>query len=199
MERLIDALRRQNPPDTLCGRRILWNADYKAGVRRTAAGEESPTGLPSSNVMRFCYEGGVTVTVRPSGTEPKLKIYYSLRGDTLAEARGAGGAVPRRFRKHPLGPAVGMTRPRVFFEALSRRTRTCGQQDASLSFVCNIAASHATKLPVVPQRDLVAGTARQRESSPVGGPERAARRALDLLRHRRHTRKWVSIDATDAA
>ena len=54
---------------------------------RTAAGEKSPTGLPSSNVMRFCYEGGVTITVRPSGTEPKLKIYYSLRGDTLAEAQ----------------------------------------------------------------------------------------------------------------
>ena len=70
--------------------------------------------------------------------------------------------MPRRFRKHPLGPAVGMTRSRVFFETLSRRTRTCGEQDASLSFVCNIAASHATKLPIVPQRDLVAGTARQR-------------------------------------
>ena len=86
MERLMDALR-QNPPDILCGRRILWSVDYKAGVRRTAAGEKSPTGLPSSNVMRFCYEGGVTITVRPSGTEPKLKIYYSLRGDTLAEAQ----------------------------------------------------------------------------------------------------------------
>ena len=55
-----------------------------------------------------------------------------------------------------------MTRSRVFFETLSRRTRTCGEQDAALSFVCNIAASHATKLPIAPQRGLAAGTARQR-------------------------------------
>ena len=40
--------------------------------------------------------------------------------------------MPRRFRKHPLGPAVGMTRSRVFFETLSRRMRTCGQQNAPL-------------------------------------------------------------------
>ena len=51
-----------------------------------ATGEVTPITLPTSNVLKFYYGDSVTAVVRPSGTEPKLKIYHAVRGDTPAEA-----------------------------------------------------------------------------------------------------------------
>ena len=52
--------------------------------QRVADGVETPTGLPASDVLYFELEGGSWLCVRPSGTEPKIKLYVSARAETLA-------------------------------------------------------------------------------------------------------------------
>lgn len=52
-------------------------------------GAVQPTGLPASNVLTYWLDDGCSVIVRPSGTEPKIKVYYSTKGDTLADAEAA--------------------------------------------------------------------------------------------------------------
>ena len=60
--------------------------DYKADtIKDMATGEVKPTGLPSSNVLYYDMEGGAWVCVRPSGTEPKIKFYYGVKGTSLAD------------------------------------------------------------------------------------------------------------------
>jgi len=71
---------RDNPPQTLGGQRIIAIDDVKAGTRRHIdSGEVSNLDLPSSNVLQFYLENGGKVSVRPSGTEPKIKFYISLK------------------------------------------------------------------------------------------------------------------------
>ncbi len=65
--------------DALGGKRVTDILDYGGGL----------DGLPKSNVVRFLLEGGCSVTVRPSGTEPKLKVYISARGGSRGEAQSA--------------------------------------------------------------------------------------------------------------
>lgn len=74
---------RKAPPAALGGVPIVELRDYAAGIVQTA-GEVHPTGLPCSDVLAYRLADGSTVTVRPSGTEPKLKLYYSLRGESHA-------------------------------------------------------------------------------------------------------------------
>jgi phosphoglucomutase len=49
-------------------------------------GEVKTTGLPSSNVLYYDLEDGAWLCVRPSGTEPKVKFYYGVKGTSLEEA-----------------------------------------------------------------------------------------------------------------
>ncbi len=60
--------------------------DYSKDVRRTADGKEEPLNIPKCNCVYYELEGGSFVCVRPSGTEPKLKIYYSIRAKDEAAA-----------------------------------------------------------------------------------------------------------------
>ena len=61
--------------------------DYKADtIKDTQTGEVTPTGLPSSNVLYYDLEDDAWVCVRPSGTEPKVKFYYGVRGTSLENA-----------------------------------------------------------------------------------------------------------------
>ena len=53
--------------------------DYSASVRRCADGTEEPIDIPKTNAVYYELENGSFICVRPSGTEPKLKIYYSVR------------------------------------------------------------------------------------------------------------------------
>ena len=54
--------------------------DYRAGERRDlAAGTATPTGLPGADAIEFALENGATVMVRPSGTEPKMKLYLAAK------------------------------------------------------------------------------------------------------------------------
>ena len=69
---------RQNPPAELGGYAVKSVVDYK---------DTAATGLPAANVLLYRLEGGATVIVRPSGTEPKIKTYFTTLGKDLAEAQ----------------------------------------------------------------------------------------------------------------
>jgi phosphomannomutase len=75
---------RAHPPSSMGPTQVSAVSDVKAGTRRTSDGDESPLTLPSSDVLIFELEGGSRVIARPSGTEPKLKIYFDVREDMSA-------------------------------------------------------------------------------------------------------------------
>lgn len=76
-------------PASVSGKAVTHVRDYQAGtITELATGKVEPTGLPSSNVMYFELEGGDVIVARPSGTEPKIKLYY-LVGDVSREAADA--------------------------------------------------------------------------------------------------------------
>ena len=81
---LMSALR-NDPPKEFAGSRVSSIGDYALEIfTDTATGKTTPTGLPKSNVLYFKTECGDVVVVRPSGTEPKIKFYYLLGGDSAA-------------------------------------------------------------------------------------------------------------------
>jgi len=70
---------RNDPPKQLAGSDVLTLRDYKLGkVTNLADGSKTETGLPTSNVLQFETVDGTVVTARPSGTEPKIKFYFSV-------------------------------------------------------------------------------------------------------------------------
>ena len=69
---------RANAPSEIGGYKVVKVVDYK---------KTEETGLPAANVLVYTLEGGATVIVRPSGTEPKIKAYYTTLGKDLAEAQ----------------------------------------------------------------------------------------------------------------
>ncbi|MEX1011743.1 MAG: phospho-sugar mutase [Balneolaceae bacterium] len=70
---------RSDPPDTLGGLKVIRVKDYQSGKEMdTRSGKISPIDLPSSNVLQFITEGDHIVSIRPSGTEPKIKFYISV-------------------------------------------------------------------------------------------------------------------------
>ena len=78
---------RENPPSEICGNMIAVLADYlKETVTDLGTGAVKPTGLPVSNVLYFVLENDDVLVVRPSGTEPKVKIYYLLSSDCKENA-----------------------------------------------------------------------------------------------------------------
>lgn len=78
---------RTNTPSEFAGSKVLSVRDYKADtIRDTASGEVKSTGLPSSNVLYYDLEDQAWLCVRPSGTEPKIKFYYGVKGTSLADA-----------------------------------------------------------------------------------------------------------------
>lgn len=77
---------RERPPSTLGACKVLAVRDYRSGERREQeSGATMPIHLPSSNVIQFELEGKHLVTARPSGTEPKIKFYFSVYGGTGSE------------------------------------------------------------------------------------------------------------------
>lgn len=78
---------RSNPPKTLGGLKVLAVRDYKEDIRKDlVTGETAPTGLPSSNVLYYELENNAWCCVRPSGTEPKIKYYFGVKGNSLEDA-----------------------------------------------------------------------------------------------------------------
>ena len=76
---------RDTPPTEICGMKVTAVRDYLKGVR-VADGKSEPTGLPTSDVLYFELEGGCWVCVRPSGTEPKIKLYVNTNAKSQADA-----------------------------------------------------------------------------------------------------------------
>ena len=78
---------RQNPPAEFAGHKVVAVRDYKADtIKNLETGEVTPTGLPNSNVLYYEMTNDAWVCVRPSGTEPKVKFYYGVKGTSLADA-----------------------------------------------------------------------------------------------------------------
>ena len=76
MAAIMARLRAESPKE-IAGCPVIKVTDYQ---------KPEETGLPAANVLIFTLEGGATVVVRPSGTEPKVKAYYTTKGKDLAEA-----------------------------------------------------------------------------------------------------------------
>lgn len=71
---------RNNPPKQINGSDVVMIKDYQASVcKDVKKGEESIIDLPKSNVLQFFTEDGSKVSVRPSGTEPKIKFYFGVK------------------------------------------------------------------------------------------------------------------------
>lgn len=78
---------RNDRPKELIGRIVTVFKDYREGKKVNCSdGSESELDLPESNVLQFLLEDETLITIRPSGTEPKLKLYYAVRGKSRSEA-----------------------------------------------------------------------------------------------------------------
>lgn len=85
MASLMEQLR-QIPPKTVAGADIIEISDYKLSVTKNAEGE-TPILLPKSNVLAYKLSDGCSFVVRPSGTEPKLKVYMFVKAETSEKAK----------------------------------------------------------------------------------------------------------------
>ena len=86
MANLMKSLR-ENPPAEISGVKVVARKDYQDGsVTDTATGAQNCMELSGSNVLRFEMADGTSVIVRPSGTEPKIKVYILAQGKDAADA-----------------------------------------------------------------------------------------------------------------
>lgn len=91
---------RQNPPTEIAGLSVISVEDYQTQEKRFADGRTEPIeGLPKSNVLKFWMEGGCSFVVRPSGTEPKLKIYLSVSGNGRDHVRELEETLTEELKK----------------------------------------------------------------------------------------------------
>lgn len=78
---------RNNTPAGIGGSKVLAARDYAAElIKNMSTGESVPTGLPASNVLYYDLEENGWLCVRPSGTEPKIKFYYGVKGTSMENA-----------------------------------------------------------------------------------------------------------------
>ena len=83
MNNIMDTLRK-NPPAEIAGAKVIGRSDYLESV--AYGDKEGVIDLPKSNVLEYRMENGCKLIVRPSGTEPKIKIYLSGKGATRADS-----------------------------------------------------------------------------------------------------------------
>ncbi|WP_420575732.1 phospho-sugar mutase [Ekhidna sp.] len=72
---------RNAPPETLAGSQVTTLIDYLEGVKIDSSGKKEAVNFPKSNVLQYLTEDGTKVSVRPSGTEPKIKFYFSVKSE----------------------------------------------------------------------------------------------------------------------
>lgn len=77
---------RANPPKSLAGHKVMEVRDYKEHTIVKENGERSETDLPTSNVLYYDLTDNAWCCVRPSGTEPKIKFYMGVRGESMEDA-----------------------------------------------------------------------------------------------------------------
>ncbi len=83
MQKIMDTLR-QEPPAEIAGTKVVGRSDYL--LSQSYGDKEGVIDLPKSNVLEYRMENGCKLIVRPSGTEPKIKIYLSGKGATMEES-----------------------------------------------------------------------------------------------------------------
>ena len=86
MEELLEKMRKSNP-SKFGNYKVIRKRDYQTHkIIETATGKESETDLPTSNVIYFDLEDNSWCCVRPSGTEPKIKFYMGVKGNSLEDS-----------------------------------------------------------------------------------------------------------------
>ena len=86
IQEIMDTLR-NDPPAQIGDYKVVSARDYKKDtIRNLETGEVTTTGLPNSNVLYYDLTDDAWLCVRPSGTEPKVKFYYGVKGTSLEDA-----------------------------------------------------------------------------------------------------------------
>ncbi len=88
---------RENPLSDIGGLKVTAVDDYLTSIRTHADGTTSAIGLPKSNVLKYYFEDGTWVCLRPSGTEPKVKFYFSVNSSSLKESKEKLAYIERNF------------------------------------------------------------------------------------------------------
>ena len=89
IQEILETLRK-NPPMEVGGYKVLKVRDYQADtIKDVATGDVTQTGLPTSNVLYYDLTDDAWLCVRPSGTEPKVKFYYGIKGSSLADEKSS--------------------------------------------------------------------------------------------------------------
>ncbi len=91
---------REHPAKEIAGHKVLAFGDYLASVRTDCTtGEKTPIDLPKSDVLMYEIDGDLKAVIRPSGTEPKIKIYYFVIAKDEAAARAEEKILQESFTK----------------------------------------------------------------------------------------------------
>ncbi len=86
IQQMMDAFR-SNPPKVFCGSDVTLMQDYQKQISTDLkTGKTTPIALPKSNVLQFTTSDGTKITVRPSGTEPKIKFYFGVKASLSNKA-----------------------------------------------------------------------------------------------------------------
>ena len=79
---------REEPPKQINGVTVVGIEDYEASEHLDVrTGERSAINLPKSNVLKYWLADGSWICVRPSGTEPKAKFYFAVKGESMADSK----------------------------------------------------------------------------------------------------------------
>lgn len=91
---------RENPPKEIGGLKVIFFDDYQESVSlNITTNEKSDIALPKSNVLSFVLTDGAKVIIRPSGTEPKIKAYYTAIGESQSDAEALEQKLVESFSK----------------------------------------------------------------------------------------------------
>ena len=95
---IIEELEKKTP-EKIGAYKVLAMRNYRKDIRKDmVSGEEGKTGLPNSNVLYYELDEGAWVCVRPSGTEPKLKLYYGIKSGSFEAAEKDGNALSEALK-----------------------------------------------------------------------------------------------------
>jgi phosphoglucomutase len=93
---------RQNPITEIDGEKVEFLCDYQSGIKKNLiTGEESTMDIPKSNVLIYHTQQGTRIAARPSGTEPKIKFYFSVNTplDTIQNAQKAENELDAKIQR----------------------------------------------------------------------------------------------------
>lgn len=97
---------RNDPPKQMAGKQIMQAEDYSTGKRTVFADHhEEDIDLPKSNVLKYFLEDGSWFCLRPSGTEPKVKFYFAVKGTSLQDSEQRLAALSEAVMKTEIGRA----------------------------------------------------------------------------------------------